>query len=318
MDQTQQPTQGHDDTLTIPSARGGVYSATIAEIGLVFDALADYARQSVPPGSEAPSADPRTWSDVARELVKAWWASHPDGSCGVSQGVPCDVFSDVLRFSRKFGHHIQPLPAVPPPAVVNLRVKLIVEEFVELLQAICTGDLPGVADGGVDLMYVVIGTLWAFGIAPQPVWNAVQQANMAKSQDKRDDGKTTKPIGWMPPDIAGILARQEPIDPDALVGPGLAGAGACGTGVPTGGVASGGMVSGDGNHGGIPVIGRVDLLGWLESVKGSLCYSTDRLTGWIVIMPEDGDREEWRLAGATPAAAIEAAMAAWKQQESNR
>lgn len=83
------------------------------------------------------------------------------------------------------------------------------EELDETLQAMCRDDLPAIADGLADLIYVALGTAIAYGIDLRPVWSAVHAANMAKiGGPTREDGKVLKPEGWQPPDIKGILERQ--------------------------------------------------------------------------------------------------------------
>ena len=70
-------------------------------------------------------------------------------------------------------------------------------------------DMPELADAIGDLKYVLEGTNLAFGIDGEPVWDAIQKANMAKVGGGVDaHGKRMKPPGWTPPDIAGELRKQ--------------------------------------------------------------------------------------------------------------
>jgi predicted HAD superfamily Cof-like phosphohydrolase len=86
------------------------------------------------------------------------------------------------------------------------------EELAETEQAMFADDLPAIADGLADLIYVAIGTAVAYGIDLRPVWAAVQAANLGKlGGTVREDGKRMKPPGWKPPDVAAILAGQSPI-----------------------------------------------------------------------------------------------------------
>lgn len=127
-----------------------------------------------------------------------------------------DWFADVLEFHRAFDAHIEPLPRDPGDEVAWLRQRLITEEFMELVMAINKGDLPSIADGCIDLIYVTLGTLVSYGIDPAPLWDAVHRANMAKvGGEVREDGKRLKPLGWQPPDIKGLLATQGPIVEEA-------------------------------------------------------------------------------------------------------
>lgn len=123
-----------------------------------------------------------------------------------------ECFSDVLAFHRKFGAAIGTTPAIPDEATFCLRIRLIQEEFKELMSAIADDDLPGIAKESADLIYVVVGTAISYGISLPEVWDAVQAANLSKGQDKRGDGKIQKGQKYIPPDVAGILARQIPIN----------------------------------------------------------------------------------------------------------
>lgn len=122
-----------------------------------------------------------------------------------------DWQDDVTAFHRAFcPEQVASLPTMPGESVQNLRLNLIEEELDELDDAFQRGSITDVADAIADLLYVVIGTAVACGIAIQPVWDAVHEANMKKiGGERRADGKALKPPGWQPPDIAGILDRQK-------------------------------------------------------------------------------------------------------------
>ena len=123
-----------------------------------------------------------------------------------------DWFQDVLEFHKAMGHYIGNTPQFPDFLVIELRHALEQEEFSELCSAVINRDIVGVADGIADLIYVLIGRAISFGIDLRPVFAAVHKANMAKVDGPiRADGKKLKPEGWKPPDIAGILAKQEPL-----------------------------------------------------------------------------------------------------------
>lgn len=139
--------------------------------------------------------------------------------------------ADVVRFFGVAGQEVPRLPFVPADDVVRLRLRLVAEEFFELLDATLANgrlldlahhyttcairldavevDLPEFADATIDLDYVVEGARIAFGIDGAPLWDAVHAANLAKmGGPRRADGKLEKPEGWTPPDIAGELRRQ--------------------------------------------------------------------------------------------------------------
>ncbi len=125
-------------------------------------------------------------------------------------------------------------PRVPPDARVRLRLRLITEEFFELLDASLGSthgspsldvrrndvfraiehepiaiNMPEFADAMADLDYVVEGTRLEFGIDGGPIAAEVHRANMAKVGGPiRADGKRLKPPNWVSPDIAGVLVAQ--------------------------------------------------------------------------------------------------------------
>jgi len=137
-------------------------------------------------------------------------------------------FDDVGDFHRKFD-----LASVPPggggaePSHVDafdeelwqFRLKFMREELRETNDAWKAGDLVGVADGLVDLVYVALGTAQFLGLPWQELWDEVQRANMTKvrAASAEESGRKTgrhhffdvvKPDGFVPPDVAGILARR--------------------------------------------------------------------------------------------------------------
>lgn len=143
--------------------------------------------------------------------------------------------SQVRAFHEAFGVPVLTRPQVPSDDRVRLRLRLVAEEFCELLDACldCTGGthaarnnlireslqrliakapvdvmLEEAADALGDLDYVVEGTRAEFGIDGGPIADEIQRSNMAKVGGPVVNGKITKPQGWTPPDIAGELKKQ--------------------------------------------------------------------------------------------------------------
>jgi predicted HAD superfamily Cof-like phosphohydrolase len=141
----------------------------------------------------------------------------------------------VAAFHAMIGAPVNHTPAVPPDDRLRLRLRLIAEEFFELLDAAvssCHGaawliyrsrkalfevidlgaldvDLPAFVDALADIDYVVEGTRLEFGVHGPPIAALVHEANMAKAGGPVDaHGKHGKPPGWKPPDIADELRRQ--------------------------------------------------------------------------------------------------------------
>lgn len=146
----------------------------------------------------------------------------------------------VSAFHLKFNQPIADSPCVPDDKVVRLRLRLITEEFFELLSSCVmpslenthsvpggpliaawndiehaishheiSVNLPEFVDALGDLDYVIEGTRLAFGVDGAPIAMEIQRANMSKEGGgERADGKIQKPPGWTPPDIARELRLQ--------------------------------------------------------------------------------------------------------------
>jgi predicted HAD superfamily Cof-like phosphohydrolase len=115
--------------------------------------------------------------------------------------------ADVREFMKKHGQDMNERPCLASYDTSSLREHLILEESRELCDALEYDDLPGIADGIADLIYVTVGTAIAYGIPLTEVWNAVHAANMKKPLKKRADGKVMKNETWKHPDIEDILRR---------------------------------------------------------------------------------------------------------------
>jgi len=95
----------------------------------------------------------------------------------------------------------------------DLYVKLIEEEFGELIHAYLNKDMVEIADACADLKWVIEGLEYSLNIPQQDVWNEVAASNLNKISQtgkvlKREDGKVIKPAGWKPPDIVSILKEK--------------------------------------------------------------------------------------------------------------
>lgn len=154
-----------------------------------------------------------------------------------------DHIGNVREFMAKFQQHIGSAPGWPPQEVLDLRVRLIAEEFAEMVEAGgYEGDLwiarteetkndieiveidgwchesdepseearkfPAFIDALIDMVYVILGTFIACGVDPQPIWEAVHAANLRKIPAADKGAKVLKPAGWVAPDVAGLLREQ--------------------------------------------------------------------------------------------------------------
>jgi predicted HAD superfamily Cof-like phosphohydrolase len=114
--------------------------------------------------------------------------------------------TQVLKFMRMFEQDMQVYPSIPCERTQTLRKALVTEEFAELLGAIDDQDLPAIADGCADLMYVILGLANAYGFDLEPVFEEVHRSNMTKVGGKINHlGKLTKPSTYSPAKIDKVL-----------------------------------------------------------------------------------------------------------------
>lgn len=137
----------------------------------------------------------------------------------------------VTAFHQAFGVPVLDRPQVPSEERVRLRLRLVAEEFLELMGACIKAPatiewlddqlneliekskvrvmLPEAADALGDLDYVIEGTRLEFGIDGGPIADEIQRSNLAKvGGPVLPGGKIGKPADWTPPDIAGELKKQ--------------------------------------------------------------------------------------------------------------
>jgi len=144
-----------------------------------------------------------------------------------------NIRNNVKAFHEAMDIPILNKPQVPSENRVRLRLRLIAEEFVELLEA--TYNIPSLlllsikfilnlivdsceidvnmekfADSLGDIDYVNEGARLEFGINGEGIAAEIQAANMRKigGPIRPEDGKRLKPPGWVGPDILGELKRQ--------------------------------------------------------------------------------------------------------------
>lgn len=82
------------------------------------------------------------------------------------------------------------------------------EEMTEMEAAYIAGDIAGMVDGGLDLVYFAIGALRRMGLTSDQAWDcffAIHKANMTKKKgklEKRGDFEhdAVKPENFVPPE----------------------------------------------------------------------------------------------------------------------
>jgi len=107
----------------------------------------------------------------------------------------------------------QETPEYPVPmsgATKALRVKLITEEFNEVMDAINNNEpMKNVAKELVDLLVVTYGTLIAMGVDANAAFREVHMSNLSKFGDdgkpiKNEFGKVIKSANYVPADLTDL------------------------------------------------------------------------------------------------------------------
>lgn len=146
-----------------------------------------------------------------------------------------NIRTQVRQFMQAAGQDFCDEPHLPTDDETRLRLRLICEEVLELLEAcyggIDNGELAGiesaittllefeprdldiaeVADALADIDYVVEGMRQTMGINGPAVAREVHRTNMNKfgsGATRRRDGKWLKPPDWEPPNIRKALDNQ--------------------------------------------------------------------------------------------------------------
>ena len=129
----------------------------------------------------------------------------------------CKPFHQVEQFHHHFEFPLPLSPQLPNPEIFQSRIEFLQEEADELYHSYNEGDLVGIMDAVLDLVYVAIGTGLYAGLSAKDLeagFNSVHTANMQKvkvahaGESKRGikwDAK--KPSGWVGPEheLARIL-----------------------------------------------------------------------------------------------------------------
>ena len=117
----------------------------------------------------------------------------------------------VRQFNETYNVSMKEKPELPTEAEGNLLHSLILEELMELNEAMDNGDIIEVADALADLIYVTGQQALKLGFPVDALIREVQRSNMSKlgANGKplyRGDGKVLKGPNFSEPDIAGVLA----------------------------------------------------------------------------------------------------------------
>jgi len=121
---------------------------------------------------------------------------------------------DIDAFHEKFGLEAPNRPRMLDWDTTNFRHGFMQEELDEYMLACKDQRMDDAYDALVDLMYVVLGTMWMHGFPLDAGWEEVHACNMTKqrassaSESKRGSHlDVIKPPGFKPADMARILVR---------------------------------------------------------------------------------------------------------------
>jgi predicted HAD superfamily Cof-like phosphohydrolase len=124
------------------------------------------------------------------------------------------MFDDIKEFHTK-------VLKLERPAEVSMidmdfmleRMRFMMEELEEFIEAGHKGDMVGVADALADIVYVALGTAWFMNLPMDQIWQVVHAANMKKVRGTTKRGNkidAQKPEGWVGPEqaIAALILRR--------------------------------------------------------------------------------------------------------------
>ena len=141
----------------------------------------------------------------------------------------------VAKTMTLYDQEIKNFPALPDPATLLLRARLVFEEALEFVEACgcfvtenpdAAGEFSVIADpfgepnlveyadATGDLKVVVYGADLAAGIPAYDIYEEITRSNLSKvwpdgTIHKREDGKVLKPDTYSPADVAGVLERYK-------------------------------------------------------------------------------------------------------------
>jgi len=116
----------------------------------------------------------------------------------------------VRQFNKTYKKGMSEKPRLPTEAEATLMHSLILEELMELNQAIDDGNLVEVADALGDILYVTAQQATLIGMPVDALLREIQRSNLSKLGDNgepifRGDGKVLKGPNFSEPDIEGVL-----------------------------------------------------------------------------------------------------------------
>jgi predicted HAD superfamily Cof-like phosphohydrolase len=119
----------------------------------------------------------------------------------------CNIFSDQKKFMKACDQTV----GENNPEQFKLHLKLIEEEYNELLVAVNEEDNVEILDALVDILAVTVGAINSMGADGEGAWKEVIRSNFSKIDHatgkvrKREDGKIMKTLSYSPPELQPFL-----------------------------------------------------------------------------------------------------------------
>jgi len=120
-------------------------------------------------------------------------------------------FEDVALWHKAAGHPVRKKLVTTAASGSEhqsreLGLRLVVEEFKELVSAFDSNNWEEVADACGDIIWVTCGLAARLGINLDAAWHEIRRTNWEKiGGPVREDGKILKPEGWKPPSMEVAL-----------------------------------------------------------------------------------------------------------------
>lgn len=129
-----------------------------------------------------------------------------------------DLQAMVREFMEAKGIVTRTSPTIPSADEMMPRVRYMLEEMTELMEACHDQDTVEVADALGDLLYFVVGTFVTCGMPMETIFAEIHRSNMTKTR-LNTLGKGGKTAEFSPPNLKPLLLPLEGNDNPAFTGP---------------------------------------------------------------------------------------------------
>lgn len=116
------------------------------------------------------------------------------------------AFQQVYAFHHFCGLPVGETPQKLAPQRSAERARMLNEEVYEVIEADAFHGVEDSVAERLDAIYFLLGDIVEMGVDPEPIWQEICRANMAKAGGWiNEHGKLTKPKGWTPPSFDGLV-----------------------------------------------------------------------------------------------------------------